>query len=60
MYIKRHIEKVIERARKEYPSLLITGARQVGKSTVLREMYPDYAYETMDDLAINAAVQRIR
>ena len=57
MYIKRHIEKVIERARKEYPSLLITGARQVGKSTVLREMYPDYAYETMDDLAINAAVQ---
>lgn len=57
MYIKRHIEKVIERAREKYPSLLITGARQVGKSTVLRKMYPDYAYETMDDLAINVAVQ---
>lgn len=57
MYIKRHIEKVIEATRDNYPAILVTGPRQVGKSTVLREMYPNFNYETMDDLAINAAVQ---
>ena len=56
-YIKRHIETVIEVARGNYPAILVTGPRQVGKSTVLREMYPNFNYETMDDLAINAAVQ---
>ena len=57
MYIRRHIENVVKAARENYPSILVTGPRQVGKSTLLREMFPDFAYETMDDFAINAAVQ---
>ena len=50
MYIKRHIESQIEECRQTYPAVLVTGPRQVGKSTVLKELYPRFAYETLDDL----------
>lgn len=36
MYIKRTIEKSIERANKFFPVVLVTGPRQVGKTTVLQ------------------------
>lgn len=49
MYIKRHIEKVIDTVRNTYPVTLVTGPRQVGKSTVLKNLYPDMNYETLDD-----------
>ena len=56
MYYKRHAEKLIDRVSKTYPAVLITGPRQVGKSTVLKQMYPDYAYETLDDLNMAEAI----
>jgi predicted AAA+ superfamily ATPase len=37
-YIKRHIESVIERFNKSFASILLTGPRQVGKSTVLKKL----------------------
>ena len=41
-YIERSIErKVLENVR-NYKSVLITGARQVGKSTILKKIFPDY------------------
>lgn len=49
MYIKRHIEQVIDKSKRTYPAVLITGPRQVGKSTVLVNMYPTTKYETLDD-----------
>lgn len=50
-YIKRDIEKKIATLSKEYPCLLITGPRQVGKTTVLqRLMSKDRNYVTLDDL----------
>ncbi len=49
MYIKRHIEAVIEQSKKTYPVLLVTGPRQVGKSTMLQNLYPNINYETLDD-----------
>lgn len=36
MYIKRTIEKSIERANKFFPVVMVTGPRQVGKTTVLQ------------------------
>ena len=36
MYIQRTIEKSIERANKFFPVVLVTGPRQVGKTTVLQ------------------------
>ena len=44
MYITRHIEPVITRIAKRKPVLVLTGARQVGKSTMLREVYSDINY----------------
>lgn len=50
-YIRRDIEEKILSLSKEYSCILITGPRQVGKTTVLKElMAPDRSYVTLDDL----------
>ena len=49
MYLQRAIEKTIIKAEHQTKAVLITGARQVGKSTTIRELYPDYTYITLDD-----------
>ena len=49
MYLHRAIEKTILKAEHQTKAVLITGARQVGKSTTIRELYPDYTYITLDD-----------
>ncbi len=49
-YIKRDLEKKILDLSKEYASLLLTGPRQVGKTTMLRTLAKeDREYVTMDD-----------
>ncbi|HJJ45369.1 MAG TPA: AAA family ATPase, partial [Methanocorpusculum sp.] len=48
-YIKRAIENVLKKARTQSKIVLLTGARQVGKTTVIRETFPQYAYLTLDD-----------
>ena len=37
-YITRNLETVVEQVTKEYPVVLITGPRQVGKTTMLRKL----------------------
>lgn len=50
-YIKRDLEDNILSLSEEYSCLLITGPRQVGKTTVLRRlMTPERNYVTLDDL----------
>lgn len=50
-YIKRDLEDKILSLSEEYSCLLITGPRQVGKTTVLRRlMTPERSYVTLDDL----------
>lgn len=50
-YIKRDIEDKILALSQEYACVLITGPRQVGKTTVLRKlMSSDRNYVTLDDL----------
>ena len=48
MYIRRHIESVIARISKRKAVLVLTGARQVGKSTMLKEVYKDINYVTLN------------
>lgn len=48
-YIPRHIEQIIQRAAQSFPVVMITGARQVGKTTVLRNLFPHFPYLTLDD-----------
>ena len=50
VYIKRHLASVIERTKKTFPSILVTGARQVGKSTLLKETVgKESDYFSLDD-----------
>lgn len=58
MYIKRAIESTILRTEKGFKSILITGPRQVGKSTVLRHMYEDRKYLTFDDPVLLSETKR--
>ena len=50
-YIKRDMESKILSLSQEYACILITGPRQVGKTTVLRRlMSPKRNYVTLDDM----------
>lgn len=48
-YIKRSIEDRILDAEKSFKAVLVTGARQAGKSTVLKRLFPERRYVTFDD-----------
>lgn len=50
-YIKRDLEDRIKALVEDYACILITGPRQVGKTTVLKNMMSDdREYVTLDDL----------
>ena len=49
MYIKRHIEGVLKSAIYEKGALCVTGARQVGKSTVLKALFAEHRELSLDD-----------
>jgi predicted AAA+ superfamily ATPase len=50
-YIKRTIEKTISEVNKSYAAIILTGPRQVGKSTTLRHLSePNRKEVTLDDL----------
>ncbi len=58
MYIKRNIEDVLLRRALNSRCILITGARQVGKSTLLKKLYPNVKYVTFDDkILLNTAIE---
>ena len=48
-YIKRHLEEILKKAEKTYKAVLVTGARQTGKSTLIRNVFPDRKMLTFDD-----------
>lgn len=48
-YIFRDLSTIILYAHKYYPVILVTGARQVGKSTLCRHLFPDYRYVNLED-----------
>ena len=48
-YIKRSIEHFVLRSGKSFKSILVTGPRQVGKSTLLKELFPERKYISLDD-----------
>ncbi len=51
MYYKRSIEKLIENISETFPVLLVTGPRQVGKTTLLEDLKEENrSYVTLDDL----------
>ena len=48
-YIRRSIEDIVLKSEKTFKSILVTGARQTGKSTVLQKLFPEMKYVPVDD-----------
>jgi len=55
MYFERTIKKQVVEAMRNFPVVLITGARQVGKSTLALELLKNYL--TLDDLNVYNSLQ---
>ncbi len=49
MYISRTIRAAIERFIGKFPIVSLTGPRQGGKTTLLRTLFPDYRYVTLEN-----------
>lgn len=47
--ISRQMHSLLNRLLNQFPAILVTGARQVGKSTLLKHIGQDYQYVTFDD-----------
>ncbi len=59
MYIKRAIEQTVLQISKMFPVLLVTGPRQVGKTTMLRQLSErDRKYVTLDDPDVRYLAKR--
>lgn len=48
MWVQREISKQIQLVIKKRPCVLLTGARQTGKSSLLNKIFPDYSYISLD------------
>jgi predicted AAA+ superfamily ATPase len=47
-FVKRHIEEILERVSKSFAAILVTGPRQVGKTTLLTEFKPEIKHILME------------
>ncbi len=47
--IKRELQKKLIALAKKYPIVTLTGPRQSGKSTLLRDSFPNYKYVSLED-----------
>ncbi len=58
MFIERQLKTIIEAGNKFFPAILLTGPRQVGKTTFLRRLAePERRYVTLDDLSVRTLAQ---
>jgi len=48
MWISRTIELRLQRSAKTRPVIVLTGARQTGKTSTFRRLFPDYAFVSLD------------
>lgn len=58
MYIKRHMEDTVRKIAKMFGAVMITGPRQVGKTTLLQTVTGGISYATLDDpLLLQSALE---
>ena len=49
--IERIIADKIEKSISQVPVVTVLGPRQAGKTTLVRELFPDYSYVNLEDKA---------
>ncbi len=57
MYIKRHAEKALQELSRMFGAVLVAGPRQVGKTTMLKELTGEINYATLDDPILRASAE---
>lgn len=48
MWIERNVEPLLKRLVRTRPAVVMTGARQTGKTSLLRHLFPDYSFVSLD------------
>jgi predicted AAA+ superfamily ATPase len=48
VWISRDVESRLKRSAKTRPVIVLTGARQTGKTSTFRQLFPDYAFVSLD------------
>jgi predicted AAA+ superfamily ATPase len=57
-YLPRGLEPVLQRAAREFPAVVLTGARQTGKTTLLKHLFGErYRYVSLETPDVLAAVR---
>lgn len=49
MFVKRQISNLIKAQQSKFPILAVTGPRQSGKTTMLKELFEDYRYVSLEN-----------
>lgn len=49
MYIQRKLHKILIETSKQFPVVFLTGPRQSGKTTLLKNAFPKYRYVNLED-----------
>lgn len=49
MYYHRQLEQKLRETAKQFACITLYGARQTGKSTMVRNLFPEFEYVTLDD-----------
>lgn len=55
--INRNLKNKLSELAKKYPIVTLTGPRQSGKSTLLKNSFPDYEYVSLEDLDMRLFAQ---
>lgn len=56
MFIPRNLGSHVSQLMDWFPVVSVTGPRQSGKSTLLREMFPDFTYLNVEDLGLRQQI----
>ena len=57
MYRKRLAESTVNMLSKMFGAILVSGPRQVGKTTMLKNVTKDISYTTLDDIIVRTSAQ---
>lgn len=57
MNVYREITSVLTKVSKQFPVVAIMGPRQSGKTTLVKQTFPDYAYVTLEDIDIKISAK---
>lgn len=57
MWIIRKYEKTLKALSEQFPSVVVTGPRQVGKTALVQRIFPDHTYVTLDIPAVAAQAE---